>query len=355
MSIVAYVGLPRSGKSYTTVEQVILPALQKGRVVVTNIPLKKDALLRDFPRADVRDFPIAAVQADPNSIFDLVPHGAVCVIDELWRLWPAGKKVDQIPEAFKSFLAEHGHRVDAAGNAQHVVLVTQDLAQIAAFARQLVEQTFLTTKLTALGLSRKFRTDVYQGHPTGSAPPQQQRIRQIFGVYRPQIYQYYTSHTMSEAADGAVNEAAVDRRGNVLLRPLVMLAPVAVLALVVFGIYTLSHHRIGEGAAGGPVPSAAAGTLRMPGAAPVGSVVAAARWWVAGRLDGLCVGGRCGWALESDGRSSRWVALIGCRDLGMAWECPGPAGTWISEADAPSSAAVPSSPTRVSRGPPEPP
>ena len=36
--ITAYVGLPGSGKSYGVCEQVILPALAKGRPVFTNIP-----------------------------------------------------------------------------------------------------------------------------------------------------------------------------------------------------------------------------------------------------------------------------------------------------------------------------
>jgi len=40
MSVVAYTGLPGSGKSYGVVENVIIPCLQEGRPIVTNLPLK---------------------------------------------------------------------------------------------------------------------------------------------------------------------------------------------------------------------------------------------------------------------------------------------------------------------------
>lgn len=334
MSIVAYTGLPRHGKSYSAVEQVVLPAVQKGRIVVTNLAVKKDVILRDYPRADIRDFPIAAVQADPSSIVDLVPNGAVCVLDEVWRLWPAGKKVDQIPEAFKSFLAEHGHRVDVAGNSQHIVLVTQDLAQIAAFARQLVEQTFLTVKLTSVGFSKKFRTDVYLGHPTGLTPPQQQRIRQIFGSYRPQVYQYYTSHTMSEAGEGtAANEGAMDRRGNALMRPLVMLSPLIIVGLVVGGLYGLRHSGLSPGRRPGGVAVRGGGVVPAVAAAEA-SPAASSRWRVSARFSGLCMAGSCGWAVLEDGASVEWVPLIRCRSVGPTWECPHGVAE-VSEASAP--------------------
>ena len=38
MSIVGYSGLPGSGKSYGVVENVVIPALEAGRHIITNIP-----------------------------------------------------------------------------------------------------------------------------------------------------------------------------------------------------------------------------------------------------------------------------------------------------------------------------
>lgn len=155
---------------------------------MTNVPMKRDVVVRDIPDAEnlLREFPMAAVVAAPDSIWEHCPNGALVVLDEVWRFWPAGKKVDKIPEAWKSFLAEHGHRVDAAGNAMQVVLITQDLAQIAAFARQLVEQTFRTIKLSSIGFHKKFRTDIYGGPVQGLIRPRRRGCAPDFRDVRPE-------------------------------------------------------------------------------------------------------------------------------------------------------------------------
>lgn len=85
MSVFAYVGLPRSGKTYTAVSQQILPALRQGRLVVTNVPMKRDVVVRDIPDAEnlLREFPMAAVVAAPDSIWEHCPNGALVVLDEV--------------------------------------------------------------------------------------------------------------------------------------------------------------------------------------------------------------------------------------------------------------------------------
>jgi zona occludens toxin len=327
VSIVAYVGLPRSGKSYTAVEQVILPALRQGRIVVTNLPLRLDAIRRDIADAKIVEFSVQAVLATPELIIEGCPSGAVVVLDEVWRLWPAGKKVDKIPEAFKSFLAEHGHRVDAAGNATQIVLITQDLAQIAAFARQLVEQTFRTTKLGVVGLQKRFRTDVYQGGVSGPNPPVSQVTRQIFGRYEPRIYQYYVSHTQSESGQGGADERAIDRRGNVLTRPIMIAAPFVIAGLIWFGVSHLHH-------SGTLMAEKAAASGRAGGAADAppssGFVTAGGRgrhgWWVSSVVKGLSVYGD--FATVTDGDRTQWVELKACRVSKFDVACPAEGQFW---------------------------
>lgn len=329
MSIVAYVGLPRSGKSYTAVEQVILPALRQGRIVVTNLPLRADAIRRDIADAKIVDFSVQAVLATPELIIDCCPPGAVVVLDEVWRLWPAGKKVDKIPEAFKSFLAEHGHRVDAAGNATQIVLVTQDLAQIAAFARQLVEQTFRTTKLGVVGLQKRFRTDVFSSAVAGPNPPSSQVVRQIFGRYDPKIYQYYISHTQSEASQGGADERAIDRRGNVLMRPIMIAAPFLIVGLIWFGISHLHHSgtlMVEKAQAAGRAGGAAAAVLPSGFSSPAvrGKPVS---WWVSAVLRGTIrnVGD---FAMVTDGERTLWVELSSCRVSKFEISCPADGQFW---------------------------
>ena len=223
MSIYAYVGLPGSGKSYNSVENVIVPALREGRRVVTNIPLNRDAIshLPDIGSGgELVNFPVTEVAQDPELIRKYVEAGDVFVLDEVWRLWPQGLKSNEVPEAFKSLLAEHRHMLDAQGRSVHICLVTQDLGLIAPFARKLVEQTFVHTKMGHMGAEGRFRVDIYQASMTGVVGSEKNRIRQIFGTYKKEVWELYQSHTMAKSpVGGAVQERAIDRRGNVLKKP----------------------------------------------------------------------------------------------------------------------------------------
>lgn len=236
MSITAYVGLPGAGKSYGVVEHQILPALRAGRHVVTNIPLHADAIRKDISTGTIDVFPLDVVLAEPRRISEFAVPGCVLVIDELWRLFPAGVQANKVPESYKSLLAEHRHMVNAAGDSMQIVFVTQDLGQVAAFARQLVEQTFRITKLSHVGMSGRYRVDVYHGVVTGHAPPVAKRLREMTGRYRKEVYQYYQSHTLTEAGGSGANEKAVDKRANVWRSPMWWLGGPVVLGLGIFGV-----------------------------------------------------------------------------------------------------------------------
>jgi zona occludens toxin (predicted ATPase) len=245
VSIYAYVGLPRSGKSYNVVANVILPALREGRRVVTNVPVYRDKILAMDgvkPAAELVEFPVAEVAQDPELIRKYVTPGTVFVLDEVWRLWPTGMKAIDIPEAYKSLLAEHGHMVDQQGNACHVVLVVQDLANIAVFARRLVEQTFLHTKMGHLGFEGRYRVTIYQASMTGVVGPEKNRLREIYGTYVKEVWDLYKSHTMSQAKLDGANEKGVDRRGNVLKKAAFVYGlPMTLIALVAAGWYLTKH------------------------------------------------------------------------------------------------------------------
>jgi zona occludens toxin len=269
MSIYAYTGLPGSGKSYSVVEHQVLPALKSGRRLVTNVALKFDKLREAFPSSELVELPTQRVQADPATIYEYVTPGSVVVLDEVWRLFPAGLKANHVPEPFRKLLAEHRHMVDAQGNSCQIVLVTQDLAQISAFARQLVEQTFRTVKLTSVGLSGQFRVDVYNGPATGPNPPESGRIRQLFGRYSSATWQYYDSHTLkAEGADSSqVNEKSVDRRANILARPVMFIGAVAAIAFVGAGVWHLRgvvNKQDGAADSAAAVAAPESGPARLP-------------------------------------------------------------------------------------------
>ncbi|GIZ13888.1 zonular occludens toxin domain-containing protein [Pseudomonas sp. NCCP-436] len=206
MAIDAYTGLPGHGKSYGVVEHVIIPSLKQGRHVVTNIPLDVDALLVDFG---------GTIEQLPEDWFEradlgeLAPPGSVLVLDELWRRWPNGMKANAARLEDKALLAEHRHRVDAKGRSMRVVLVTQDLAQIASWARALVETTYRMVKKS----KKIYRVDIYRGAVTGPRPPRSALLRQTAGKFKPEVYRYYQSATQSQSG-GVGDESVADTRGS---------------------------------------------------------------------------------------------------------------------------------------------
>jgi zona occludens toxin len=227
MAIDAYTGLPRSGKSYSVVKNVILPSLQEGREVHTNIPLT-DLCTDKYPGLVHQ---LKAEWFKDLELFAAIPPGAVVVLDELWRRWPAGLKANNVNFADKEFLAEHGHNVDDNGNTTRVVLVTQDLSQISAFARDLVAMTYRTTKLDAVGADNRFRVDIYTGCVTGQKPPKNQLLRSTFDKYDPTIYGFYRSSTKSKTGDVG-NESRADKRANIWRSPFILFSIIAPLVAI---------------------------------------------------------------------------------------------------------------------------
>jgi len=210
MAVDAYTGLMRSGKSYSVVKNVILPTLREGRRVYTNIPMT-DLAVSQFPGLIVQlgdDW-----HSDPDLVDQFEP-GCAVVLDELWRRWPSGMKVNRINEKDKEFVAMHGHKVSPTGHTTRVVFLTQDLADIASFFRGKVAMTYRTTKLDAVGAEKRFRVDIYRGPVTGQKPPKTDFIRSEFDQYQEEIYQYYFSATQSETGNVG-DESRADKRGSI--------------------------------------------------------------------------------------------------------------------------------------------
>jgi zona occludens toxin (predicted ATPase) len=237
VSIVAYTGLPGSGKSYSVVEHQILPALRSGRTVVTNLAMDKAAVEALAAPGELVEFSLEVIIADPSRLYDFVKPGVVLVIDECWKIWPQGMSADKVPEEYKRLLAEHRHMVDAHNNSTQIVLVVQDLANIAAFARRLVENTFVSHKLGYLGMNKSYRVDIYYGGVTGCTPNVNKRLRFLAGRYKKEIYALYKSQTMSEASAGYGDEAKVDGRANMLKRPVFIVGLIAAPLAIGWGLY----------------------------------------------------------------------------------------------------------------------
>jgi zona occludens toxin len=237
MALNGYFGKPGSGKSYSVVEFVVIPALKKGRHVVTNIPLEGE-LLEQVYGGKVTQLPLDAL--DDPALPETIPHGAVAVIDECWRRWPSGQKVSNCAKNDLQWLKEHRHRVDSAGNAMQVVLVTQSPSDLASWVRQLIAHSFHMYKLEEVGSKGRFGIKVYAGCPTGDRIPKKSQIRQAYGTYKAEIYQYYKSATQSESIGSDVgDEVAMDKRTSIWGSGEMILIMLAVPLMFLLGGYLL--------------------------------------------------------------------------------------------------------------------
>lgn len=346
MAITAYTGLMGAGKSYGTVAEVILPHAQAGRVIWTNIPLIEDAwrkILGPAGKMPVQ-FETAAVMENPRWFLDVLPFGALLVLDEAKDVWPAGLKQNQLNPAHVEYLTKHRHMVGADGKTSDVVLVTQDLGQISSAVRNLVEFTFRVVKLSVVGAPKKYRVDVYQGAVSGPRPPDSARVRQIFGTYKQEIFTLYRSHTLS-ATGGAGEEIKTDRRANVFSSALLKIGfPAAVLGLG-WGIFSALDFFSGGSAlqsvsrTAAPAvqtvqatqrPVQASQTVGQSALRPTGATAAivstpvgeAIRWSTAWRLTGFMEGGGRAWAyVQSVNGYLRRVPKSRCRNVYGDWQC----------------------------------
>lgn len=281
MAIDAYTGIPGAGKSHGVVENVIIPALKEGRLVVHNMPLNEAEILRLAGAGALRKLP------DNVTIDDIIkdfPAGAVLVLDEAWKFLPAGLKANNIPEPVRGFFAMHRHMVGEDGKSTDIALSCQDLSQLAAFLRDLVEQTFRYKKQTVIGRRDRYRCDVYQGPVTGPHPPISKRINELHGKYRPEIYACYRSHTLSTTGQ-AGQEQKIDKRGSLLsgfrfkvtLASLVLLIPLFFAARHTFYAISPRHAERSEAGRG----EMASGGKPLPPSVPAVPVDSSA-WRLAG-------------------------------------------------------------------------
>jgi len=156
----------------------------------------------------------------------------VFVIDECWKYFPAGARTNDLPKSLQSFLAEHRHYVGADGRTTEVALVTQSLYQLAPFARELVDSTFITSKLDKVGKKGSYRVDVYSGPCNLNRPDPDRLVNQTYGNYRAEVWRFYRSHTHNDSGFASGDEQGTDSRGSVWGSPLVRFGlPGAVLAL----------------------------------------------------------------------------------------------------------------------------
>lgn len=242
MAITAYTGIMGSGKSYEVVENVILPAVASGRRVVTNIAGLQldeiDAYCRDVLGSQD---PGSIVVVDENAVSSpaffppaqesIVQGGDVVVLDECWRWFASG---DKLRPDHMEFVRMHRHYTAADARSCDLVLIVQSITDLNRSIKVVVEQTFVMSKLKAVGAPTKYRVDVYQGWRVGRGYPP---IRQYFRTYRPEIFALYSSYSKSQAVGGGGVEETIDKRGSIFHGRAALALGASIVALFAVGGY----------------------------------------------------------------------------------------------------------------------
>lgn len=219
MAIHAYVGLPGSGKTYEVVTTVMLEAMRQGRRVVTNIRgvnvsrmwthLVDVEKLAPEAIGEVVVVELQAVLDNPSFFYSehdpssVVQPGDLLVIDECWALVPKG---DKLKDRMMMFFRMHRQYVSAKGVSCDVVMISQDIGDFNNLVRVVIEGHFKMTKLTALGATKRYRVDVYQGWEK-----RQEKDRQQFYLrtYNADFFEFYSSY----AGKGG-DERVTDKRSS---------------------------------------------------------------------------------------------------------------------------------------------
>lgn len=239
MAILAYVGIPGSGKSYEVVSSVILEHFRKGRRIVSNIEgvtqekLTHYCIKKGDKESNLGEF--ISVTDEICQQPDFFPYkgatetvcraGDLICLDEVWRIFPS----DKIHENHRSFLAEHRHFThEKTGECCDLVVINQSISQLPRFIKDRIEMTYQMSKLTALGMSNRYRVDIF----TGAKTTKTNKTLQLQRKYDKEIFHLYKSY---DGENGKEN--VVDGRGNILKSFQFKAMIALVLILFIVGIY----------------------------------------------------------------------------------------------------------------------
>ena len=257
MAIKTYVGLMGSGKSYEVVSNVIIPALGRGRRVISNIAGLQYDLIKSYliEEKNISENQIGElISVNHDAVLDpqfwltdkddlstrdarfMLPGDLVC-LDEIWRFWEGFRRPH---DRVLNFVRMHRHMLDENGVSSDLALVTQDIMDVGPPVRRVVEETFRMTKLTMIGAATKYRIDVYSGAQGRDDKP----LRQFFRTYDPKFFPMYSSHSLKKEGQEA-KEENIDQRGNILNHPGIKYGvPIGVLlfiAVLWFGVSSFSE------------------------------------------------------------------------------------------------------------------
>lgn len=232
--IVFHEGLPGSGKSYEACVMHILPALQAGRDVITNINginhdkfselsgipvavLKKMLVCISHSECDDEEQRLELVKAD---LLTLTKKDSLVVIDEIQDMFPT-KRQPVTPE-WSKWIASHRHE------GLDIVLMGQDRRDVHPIWRRRIQRLLTFNKLQAVGADSSYRWVCLEA----TSPEKFKEVSSGIRKYDKKFFGLYLSHTQ-----GTQNKSVYkDDRANILKNKKLQIVVVAFVALAYYGI-----------------------------------------------------------------------------------------------------------------------
>ena len=187
-------GTTGSGKSYEAVVYHVMPSIEAGRKVITNLPLNLDKFREVYgDKADLIRL-VHPSSGNPipfktlNDFGDDWRHeesniGPLYVIDECHKALPRGGTLLAIEEWF----AEHRHE------GADVLLITQSYGKVSRSIIDIVHIVYRVRKNIALGSTNSYVRKVQDG-------VRGEVVNTSIRKYKPEFFAFYKSHTKSNQA-----------------------------------------------------------------------------------------------------------------------------------------------------------
>lgn len=229
MPVRLYVGPSGSGKTYEVVKNLILPALQQGRRVITNIAGLEYDLMKLYTKKKLPDYDLQKFGILENVDTDTVNHplffrhehdtrdkitsyiqaGDLVCIDEIWRYLP---RRGELPERFLNFLKMHRHHVnEQTGFVIDVALISQGVRDFHEQIRDNTQETYSMLKNTAVGSESSYSISIYGAY--GKLTKSNLITQLPIQFYDPEICQLYKSQSLGSGK--GIKEVRADKRGTI--------------------------------------------------------------------------------------------------------------------------------------------
>ena len=192
-------GVPGSGKSFEAVVYHVIPSIDAGRKVITNLPLNLGKFREVYgDKADLIKL-VQPTKTNPIPFKTIGDYGddwrhpdsnigPLYVIDECHKALPRGATARDIEEWF----AEHRHE------GADVLLITQSYGKVSKAIIDIVHIVYRVRKNIALGSTSSYVRKVQDGI-------RGEIVNTSIRKYKPEYFDFYKSHTKSNQAVDEAN------------------------------------------------------------------------------------------------------------------------------------------------------